>query len=70
MFRAIQTLENLNPNRLTMNQSLRVFTTRKRYLVLSEGGGFHLTNNPKRLVMEKYRLEEAYDIEIYELFRS
>ena len=67
MFRPFQRITDLNADRLTMNQALRVFTTRKKYLVLAPNGGFHLTNQPKRLVMDKYRLDEAYDIEVFEL---
>lgn len=67
MFRPFQRITDLNADRLTMNQALRVFTTRKRYLVLAPNGGFHLTNQPKRLVMDKYRIDEAYDVEVFEL---
>jgi len=67
MFRPIKALIDLDYNRLTMNQAVRIFTTRKRFVVIAPDGGFHLTNSPKRLVMDNYPLEEAYDIEIYEL---
>lgn len=67
MFKTIQPLENLDSNRLTMNQALRLFTTRKKFCVIAPGGGFHLVDNPKRLVMDKYKIEEAYDIDIFEL---
>ena len=67
MFRPIKALIDLDYNRLTMNQAVRIFTTRKRFVVIAPDGGFHLTNSPKRLVMDKYPLEKAYDIEIYEL---
>lgn len=67
MFRSIQPLTNLDPNKLTMNQALRLFMTRKKFCVLTPSGGFHLVNDPKRLVMDKYRIEDTYDIEIYEV---
>lgn len=67
MFRPIQALIDLDYNKLTMNQAMRIFTTRKKFVVLAPNGGFHLTNQPQRLVMENYKIEDAYDIEIYEL---
>lgn len=67
MFRPIKALIELDYERLTMNQAMRIFTTRKNYLVLAPNGGFHLTNQPQRLVMENYKIEDAYDIEVYEL---
>jgi len=67
MFRPIKALIELDYERLTMNQAMRIFTTRKRFLVLAPSGGFHLTNEPKRLVMDNYKIEDAYDIEVYEL---
>lgn len=67
MFRPIKNLQDLDASRLSMNQALRLFTTRKKFAVIAPRGGFHLVDNPQRLVMEKYRIDEAYDIEIYEL---
>lgn len=67
MFRPIQSIIDLDYNKLTMNQAMRIFTTRKKYVVLAPCGGFHLTNEPKRIVMDNYRIDEALDVEIYEL---
>lgn len=67
MFRPIQSIIDLDYNKLTMNQAMRIFTTRKRFAVLAPNGGFHLTNEPKRIVMDNYRIDEALDVEIYEL---
>ena len=67
MFRPIQSIIDLDYNRLTINQAMRIFTTRKKFVVLAPNGGFHLTNEPKRIVMDNYRIDEALDVEIYEL---
>lgn len=67
MFTPLKSIIDLDYNKITMNQALRIFTTNKKYLVLCPHGGFHLTNKPKRIVMENYKLDEAYNIEIYEL---
>lgn len=67
MYRLIKDISEIDINRLTMSQALRVFTTRKKYLILSPNGDFHLVNNPHRTIMEKYRIHEAYDMDIYEL---
>jgi len=67
MFRPLKSIIDLDYERLTMNQAMRIFTTRKRFVVIAPNGGFHLTNEPKRVVMDNYRLEEAYDIEVFEL---
>lgn len=67
MFRPLKSIIDLDYERLTMNQAMRIFTTRKKFVVIAPNGGFHLTNEPKRVVMDNYRLEEAYDIEVFEL---
>ena len=65
-FNPIKSLSEIDPYELTPAQRLRVFTTKKQYLVKTDDK-IHLTNYPKRLVMERYRIDEALDICIYDL---
>ena len=65
-FSPIKTLRDIDPNQLTSSQALRIFTTKKQFAVLAFGK-LHLTNDAKRLVMERYRIDEAIDILIYDL---
>lgn len=66
MFSPIKTLHELDPSKVTSAQALRIFTTKKNFAVLAFGK-LHLTNEPKRLIMENYRMDEALDIDIFEL---
>lgn len=65
-FSPIKTLRDIDPNQLTSAQALRIFSSKKQYAVLAFGK-LHLTNDPKRLVMDRYRIDEAIDISIYDL---
>lgn len=65
-FNPIKTLRDVNPNDITSAQALRIFTTKKRFAVIAFGK-LHLTNDAKRLVMERYRIDEAIDISIFDL---
>jgi len=65
-FNPIKTLRDINLNELTSAQALRIFTTKKQFAVLAFGK-LHLTNDAKRLVMDRYRIDEAIDICIYDL---
>lgn len=65
-FNPIKPLGKINLNQLTSAQALRIFNTNKQFAVLAFGK-LHLTNDPKRLVMERYRIDEAIDIDIYDL---
>ena len=65
-FSPIKTLRDIDPNQLTSAQALRIFSTKKQYAVIAFGK-LHLTNDAKRLVMERYRIDEAIDISIYDL---
>ena len=67
MFCPIKQLSELDPKKVTAPQAYRIFTSKKKFLVLGPEKGFHLTNDPKRLVMENYKLEDAYEVEVYEL---
>ena len=66
MFQPIKTLHDLEPSKVTSAQALRIFTTRKKFAVLAFGK-LHLTNDPKRLVIENYNIHDAYEVEVYEL---
>ncbi len=65
-FNPIKSLSEINVKELTGAQLMRIFTTKKKYLVKTDDK-IHLTNDPKRLVMERYRIDEAIDISIYDL---
>lgn len=65
-FKPIKSLSELNPNKLKASELMRIFTTKKKYLVKTDDK-IHLTNDPKRLVMERYKIDEALDISIYDL---
>ena len=65
-FSPIKTLRDIDPNQLTSAQALRIFSTKKKYAVIAFGK-LHLTNDAKRLVMDRYRIDEAIDISIYDL---
>jgi hypothetical protein len=67
MFCPIKPLQQLDPKKVTGAQALRIFTSKKKFLVLAPEGGFHLTNDPKRLVMENYNVHDAYEVEVYDL---
>lgn len=67
MFCPIKQLNQLDPNKVTGAQALRIFSSKKKFLVLGPEKGFHLTNDPKRLVMENYNIHDAYEVEVYEL---
>jgi len=65
-FSPIKTLRDIDPNQLTSAQALRIFSSKKQYAVIAFGK-LHLTNDAKRLVMDRYRIDEAIDISIYDL---
>lgn len=65
-FNPIKTIRDINPKDITSAQAFRIFSTKKQFAVLAFGK-LHLTNDPKRLVMERYRTDEAIDIDIFDL---
>ena len=65
-FNPIKSLSEINVNELTAPQLMRIFSTKKQFAVLAFGK-LHLTNDAKRLVMDRYRIDEAIDISIYDL---
>jgi len=65
-FSPIKTIRDIDPTKVTSAQAFRIFSTKKQFAVLAFGK-LHLTNDPKRLVMERYRTDEAIDIDIFDL---
>ena len=70
MFCPIKQLNQLDPNKVTGAQALRIFTSKKKFLVLGPEKGFQLTNDPKRLLMEIHNIHDAHGDEGYELSKK
>lgn len=65
-FNPIQELSNYNIKELNLIDIFRIGKTKKHFAVITDEK-VHLTNNPKRLVAEKYTIYDAYSITILDL---
>ena len=65
-FSPIQELSNYNIKELNLIDIFRIGKTKKQFAVITDEK-VHLTNNPKRLVSEKYTIYDAYSITILDL---
>lgn len=65
-FNPIQELSNYNIKELNLIDIFRIGKTKKQFAVITDEK-VHLTNNPKRLVADKYTIYDAYSITILDL---
>ena len=65
-FNPIIALSNFDIKELNLIDIFRIGKTKKHFAVITDEK-VHLTNNPKRLVAEKYTIYDAYSITILDL---